>query len=343
MKKDIKELSLGELKKVFVSLGEQEYRAREIFQAIYKEKIKDFENITTLPKYLRNKLNENFCMYSFKKVSEIVSEDGTKKYLFKMNDGSLIETVLIRQVNKFSKESNTICISTQVGCSLGCKFCATGHMGLIRNLTTSEIVEQFLTLDNETKINNIVFMGMGEPLLNYKNVKRAIEIITDKYGIAFGKRRITISSSGISNKIYTLTDDMKSINLAISLHSAIQNKRNKIMPGLINEPILRLLKSLQYYSNKIGNAITIEYLLIKNFNDTINDAEQLANFAKKIKFVKINLMNLNKVPFSTLEPSIRAIEFQKYLLSRGIRTTLRKSRGFEISAACGQLATKLTS
>ncbi len=341
--KDIKEFNLNELKGFFISTGEQEYRAKEVFHAIYKERKKNFESISTLPKALRTNLTRNFYVYSFKKVSEIVSKDKTKKYLFKLNDALLIETVLIKQINKFDKETDTLCISTQVGCSLGCKFCATGQMGLIRNLKTSEIIEQFLTVDNETKINNVVFMGMGEPLLNYDNVKKSIDIISDENGIGLGRRRITLSSAGIIDKIYSLTDEIKSINLAVSLHSAIQNKRNEIMPGLMHENLQKLLKSLQYYSTKTGNTVTIEYLLIKNFNDSMFDAEKLFQFVKQIKFVKVNLMNFNKVPFAGLELSKKSIEFEKYLLNKGIRTTLRKSKGFEISAACGQLATKPSS
>jgi 23S rRNA (adenine2503-C2)-methyltransferase len=213
-------------------------------------------------------------------------------------------------------------------------------MGLIRNLKASEIIEQFLIVDNETKISNVVFMGMGEPLLNYENVKRAIDIISDDQSIGFGKRRITISTSGIIDKIYKLTNEMKTVNLAVSLHSAVQSKRNKIMPGLAHEIVEKLLESLKYYTRETGNTVTIEYLLIKDFNDSTNDAEKLIKFIKQIRFVKVNLMNFNKVPFADLEPSKKSIEFEKYLLNRGIRTTLRKSKGFEISAACGQLATK---
>jgi 23S rRNA (adenine2503-C2)-methyltransferase len=213
-------------------------------------------------------------------------------------------------------------------------------MGLIRNLKASEIIEQFLIVDNETKINNVVFMGMGEPLLNYENVKKAIDIISDGQSIGFGKRRITISTSGIIDKIYKLTNEIKTVNLAISLHSAIQSKRNIIMPGLAHETVEKLLESLKYYTRETGNTVTIEYLLIKDFNDSTNDAEKLIKFIKQIKFVKVNLMNFNKVPFADLEPSEKPLELEKYLLNRGIRTTLRKSKGFEISAACGQLVTK---
>jgi 23S rRNA (adenine2503-C2)-methyltransferase len=341
--KDIKEFNLNELRGFFISTGQKEYRAKEVFHAVYKERKKDFESISTLPKALRSNLTRNFYIYSFKKVSEIISKDETKKYLFKLNDTLLIETVLIKQINKFDKETNTLCLSTQVGCSLGCKFCATGQMGLIRNLKTSEIIEQFLTVDNETKISNVVFMGMGEPLLNYDNVKKSIDIISDENGIGLGRRRITLSTAGIIDKIYSLIDEIKSINLAVSLHSAIQSKRNEIMPRLMHENLQKLLKSLQYYSTKTGNTVTIEYLLIKNFNDSMFDAEKLFQFVKQIKFVKVNLMNFNKVPFANLEPSKKSIEFEKYLLNKGIRTTLRKSKGFKISAACGQLATKLSS
>ncbi|MGB9695279.1 MAG: 23S rRNA (adenine(2503)-C(2))-methyltransferase RlmN [Caldisericaceae bacterium] len=337
---DIKDFTLTELEHYFVSVGEKAFRAREIFNAVYKEKLSSFSEISTLPKALRAHLQNEFYIYAFEATDTINSDDGTTKYLFKLQDASLIETVLIREKNKFGNKRNTICLSSQVGCSLGCKFCATGKMGLLRNLAAGEILEEFLLVDNVNPINNIVFMGMGEPLLNYDNLKKSINIITDKYGRAFGKRKITISTSGVVEKIYQLSDELGQVNLAISLHSANQAKRNEIMPGLKENTLIKLESAINYYFSKTKNTVTLEYLLIKDFNDSIADAKELVRFVSKLKSSKVNLIHYNKVPFANFEPSPREIEFQSFLLSKNIRATLRKSKGTEISAACGQLATR---
>jgi len=338
--RDIKDFDLEELRYHMVSIGEKPYRADEIFTAIYKEGVEDFANISTLPKSLREKLIKDFYIHSFARNNKIDSIDGTKKYLFKLKDNFLIETVLIRETTKFGKKRNTICLSTQVGCSLGCKFCATGQMGFIRNLETGEIIEEFLLIDKDNYINNIVFMGMGEPLLNFENVRKSILILTNKFGRGFGKRKITISTSGIIEKIYELADELKTVNLAISIHAANQIKRDKIMPGLKGNPLDRLTKAINYYCAQTDNPVTLEYLLIKDFNDSTSDANDLVKFVSSLKSAKINLIHYNKVPFTDYEPSTKEIEFQKFLLNKNIRATLRKSKGTEISAACGQLATK---
>jgi 23S rRNA (adenine2503-C2)-methyltransferase len=338
--KNIKNFTLAELKEYFINKGEKEYRAKEIFRAIYKNHITNFREITTLPAEMRERLSNEFFIQSLEITSKIRSKDRTEKYLFKLPDGNLIETVLIRDKNKNGKYRSTLCMSTQVGCSMGCKFCATGKMGFKRNLFTGEIVEQFITIENKSKIQNIVFMGMGEPFLNYENTKKAVEILTDNEGRALGRRKITVSTSGIIDKIYKFTDEVKSVKLAISLHSAIQEKRNFLMPGLREQPLSELLKALRYYSQKTGNTLTIEYLLIKDLNDSIEDVRALIKFLRKIKFVKVNLIHYNRVPFVNFEPSPREERFLSILLEAGIRTTLRKSKGTEISAACGQLANK---
>ncbi len=338
--KDIKNFDLKELQGYMLSIGEKPFRAKEIFHAIYKEKQKDFTDITTLPKNLRQKLSEEFYIYALEKVSETNSHDGATKYLFQLRDGLLIETALIRESNKFGRKWNTLCLSTEVGCSLDCQFCATGQMGLIRNLDASEIIEQLMFVDNNIPINNIVFMGMGEPLLNYENVKKSIEILTDTEGRAFGKRKITISTSGIIDKIYRLADQIKMVNLAVSLHAADQTTRDKLMPNLKENPISKLKEALQYYIEKTGNAVTIEYLLIKNVNDSVENALKLVKLISSLKPCKVNLIHFNKVPFAEFSPSQREIEFQKLLLEKNIRATLRKSKGTDISAACGQLVTR---
>jgi 23S rRNA (adenine2503-C2)-methyltransferase len=339
--KDIKELSLKELRNYFISLNEPQYRASEVFREIYKNKAEDFNKITTLPKELRAILTKSFYIYSFSKVSEIKTEDGTVKFLFKLKDSLLIETVLIKEKNKFGTLRNTVCISTQVGCMLGCKFCATGKMGFIRNLSTGEIIEQFMHIDKSEPLNNIVFMGMGEPLLNYENVKKAIEILSDENGRNFGRRKIVISTVGIIDKIYKITDEINSVKLAISLHAPTQSKRDAIMERTKSFTMSKLKESLKYYIKETGNTVTIEYLLIKDFNDGKDDAKKLIKYLEGLKFVKVNLIHLNLIPNIPLEPSEREIEFQKFLIKNGVRATLRKSKGTEISAACGQLATKI--
>lgn len=339
MEKDIKNLSLEELKEYFEGIGEKPYRAKEIFRAIYKNKIFDFHDITTLPKTLREKLDSQFFITSSKIVSKQKSSDNSIKFLIKFPDNSLVETVLIKDSAR-GKTRNTLCLSSQVGCAMKCKFCATGQMGFTRNLTAGEIIEQFLLVEKEAgKINNIVFMGMGEPLANYENVKKAIEIITDSNGRGLGKRKIVISTSGIIDKIYRLTDEIKSVKLAISLHAATQEKRDFLMPGLRKYKISDLLEALKYYNRKTGNTITIEYLLIKDINDDYKDAKDLIKLLRNLKFVKVNLIHFNQVPHIDFKPSNREKIFAEILRKNGITVTIRHSKGEEISAACGQLAT----
>ena len=339
MKKDIKNFSLDELKAYFTEIGEKSFRAEEIFRAIYKNKIFNFKSITTLPKTLRDFLDRQFFITSSEVISRQKSSDSSIKFLIKFPGSSLVETVLIRET-AHGKTRNTLCLSSQVGCAMKCKFCATGQMGFIRNLTTGEIIEQFLLVEKMAgKINNIVFMGMGEPLANYENVKKAIDIISDSKGRGLGKRKIVISTSGIIDKIYKLTDEIKSVKLAISLHAATQEKRNYLMPGLRKYKISELFEALKYYNRKTGNTITIEYLLIKDVNDDHKDAKDLIKLLKNLKFVKVNLIHFNKVPHIDFKPSNREKIFAEILRKNGITVTIRHSKGEEIAAACGQLAT----
>lgn len=337
--KDIKDYSYKKLRDYFTSIGEKPYRADEIFRAIYKNKITAFSEITTLPKDLREKLNKEFCIYSSKIQSSVKASDNSIKFLIELKDQHLIETVLISD-KKENKVRNTLCISSQVGCAMGCKFCATGQMGLTRNLTSGEIMEQFLLIESSVgKINNIVFMGMGEPLANYENVKRAIEILADKHGRGLGKRKIVISTSGITDKIYKLTDEIPSVRLAISLHAPTQEKRDYLMPGLKTHKISELFNALNNYIKKTGNTVTIEYLLIKDINDTYKDAHILVKLLRKLKFVKVNLIRYNPIPHIDFFLSNREKVFAEILRKNGIVATIRYSKGEEISAACGQLAT----
>ncbi len=338
--KDIKGLSPKELEGLLTSLGEPKYRARELFQAIYQQGVLDFNAITTFPIKLREQLSKSFFIYTFEKVSEIYSEDGTKKFLYKLQDGSLIESVFMKNVNKFGKTRITACLSTQVGCPLACTFCATGKMGFTRNLEKGEIVEQLLQLDRYEHVNNVVFMGMGEPLLNYENLKKSIEIISDENGRNLGKRKISISTSGIIDKIYRLTDEIQTVKIAISLHSAIQNKRDILMPKLKEFTLENLKKSLKYYTEKTGNTVTLEYILIKGINDSEKDINALVEFANGIKFIKVNIIHYNNIEGAGYSASDKELWFEKQLLNKGLRATLRVSKGEKIRAACGQLSTR---
>ncbi len=339
MKKDIKNFSLDELKAYFTEIGEKSYRAEEIFRAIYNNKIFNFHDITTLPKTLRDALDDQFFITSSEVISKQKSSDSSIKFLIKFPDSSLVETVLIRET-AHGKTRNTLCLSSQVGCAMKCKFCATGQMGFIRNLTTGEIIEQFLLVEKIAgKINNIVFMGMGEPLANYENVKKAIKIITDPKGRGLGKRKIVISTSGIIDKIYKLADEISSVRLAISLHAATQKKRDYLMPGLRKYKISDLFEALKYYNRKTGNTITIEYLLIKDVNDDYKDAKDLIKLLRNLKFVKVNLIHFNQVSHIDFKPSNREKVFAETLRKNGVTVTIRHSKGEEIAAACGQLAT----
>jgi len=311
-----------------------------VFRAIYKEKKENFKDITTLSKTIRGTLDNIFYIVIFKEISRKESKDSALKFVFELNDKSLVESVIIKNINKVGNIWNTACLSTQVGCPLGCQFCATGRMGLKRNLETGEIIEQFLQLEKFYPISNVVFMGMGEPLLNFENVKKAIEILTDENGRGLGKRRITISTSGIVPMIYKVADEIPTVKLAISLHAASQRKRDILMPGLKNYPLSKLKEALKYYNEKTGNTVTLEYLLIEGINDSLQDADALLRFAKALKFVKVNLIHYNEIPFANFKASKKELEFQRYVLDNGLRATLRLSKGTDVSAACGQLATK---
>lgn len=338
--KDIKDFSREELVSFFNSIGEPNYRATELFQAIYKQKVDSFLKITTLPIEVRQRIASDFLLKTFKGKPKKISTEDTTKFLFMLHDGNFIETVVMTSEDKFGTVRTTVCLSTQVGCSFSCTFCATGKMGLIRNLGTGEILEQLLEAEFLGKVNNVVFMGMGEPLLNYQNVRKAIEIISDEAGFAIGRRKITISTSGIPARIRDLADELRSVKLAISLHSAIQQKRNTLMPDLRTISLKDLKESLDYYTRKTGNTITLEYILLDNVNDGKEDLLALVNFAKALKFVKVNLIHYNAQPELSFKPSEKEIWFQKALLEKKIRATLRVSKGEEIRAACGQLYTK---
>ena len=340
---DVLSLEYEELKDKIVELGYEKYRAEQVFNFLYKHRIEDFSEITVLKKDVRETLKKKFFIYRFKSVRSVEAEDGTKKYLFELNDGLFIESVLI----PMDKNRYTICVSTQVGCRMGCKFCATGRMGFKRNLTVSEIVNQvrYILKENNLKTANVVYMGMGEPLDNYENSIKSIRILIDDKAFAISKRRITLSTCGITPMIEKLKKDLPYINLAISLHSAIQKKRSLIMPVNERYPIDEVLKSLKDFPLPRRKRITFEYVMIKGINDTKYDAKALlrvmSNFKSKLNIIPLNKHDLLGTKFEPT-PMDRIEEFADYLRSKGMFVTVRKSKGSNINAACGMLATKVS-
>ena len=342
-KTDIRDISVEDLQKFCNEHKLPKFRANQITEWLWKKRVTSFDEMTSLSKPMRNLFTTHFSINPAKLHKGERSVDDTIKYSFRLHDKLLVEGVLIP-----SKKRLTACISTQVGCSLACEFCATGTMKLERNLTASEIYDQVFILNEEAisnfgkPLSNIVFMGMGEPLLNYKALLESINIITTKKGLGMSPKRITVSTAGISKMIKKLGDDGVRFNVAISLHSANDNKRDILMP--INQKINleELRESVRYFYDKTGSRVTYEYILFKDLNDSIGDAQKLVQFAKASP-CKINLIEYNTVDdFPYKKSSNKVTErFITYLETRNIITNLRKSKGKDINAACGQLVNKL--
>ena len=337
MKKNIKNFDLNDLKKELESLNEKSYRAEQIFKWIYQEKINSFNEMTNLSLELRKKLEESFSFGTFKIVKKLESIDGTKKYLFDVGDEdrNLIESVLMQYHHGY-----TICVSSQIGCKMGCKFCASTGIPFSRNLQAGEIVEQLLAIERDLslKISNIVFMGIGEPLDNYDNVMKAIEILNNQKGLNIGARHISISTSGIVPKIYELADRKMQCTLSISLHSSNNKTRSSMMPINNTYPIEELLKACKYYIEKTNKRISFEYALAKDNNDNLEDAKELVKLLRGM-LAHVNLIPINKIETGKYEKSTNEniIKFRDYLNDHGIVATIRRELGTDISAACGQL------
>ncbi len=340
MKQNLLNLSFHELITLFKDMGEAGYRAEQVFRWIYKKHIFDVSKMTDLPLNLRNLIQEK---YDIKIPSVIDLEKSRKgdaqKLLLKLHDSHLIETVIMKD----PKGRITFCISSQVGCPLGCKFCATGKMGFFRNLEVGEIIGQVLVA---TKIvgkraNNIVFMGMGEPFLNYDNVIKSARILMHRRGYNIGARRITISTAGIADRIRDFADENTQIRLAVSLNSPFDSVRSELMPINRRYNIEKLIKALKYYQQKTGRRFTIEYALMRGVNDRIEDIYKIVELFRKFKY-HLNLIPINRTKNGEfMPPSKQRIELlKKELQNLGINFTFRISRGQDISAACGQLATK---
>jgi 23S rRNA (adenine2503-C2)-methyltransferase len=330
--KCIYNFSLEELKEKLISEGFSAYRAKQIFNWIYKKRVKYFSAMTTIAKNRREKLESILCFPEFKTLKKEESRDGTKKFLFQLADQEAIESVLIPQ-----KTRSTLCLSTQVGCKFNCKFCASKIGGFVRNLEVSEIINQYLELSKTSNITNIVFMGVGEPLDNLKNVLKAIKILTEPLGINFPNKRISISTCGLPNKIKELADLNLGIKLSLSLHAAVDEKRTELMPVNKKYPLVDLLDAVKYYRIKQKYPVTFEYILIDNFNTTLKDARELAKLVKAVG-AKLNLIPYNPTGEKLKTPGVEKAEaFKKRLREEKVIFTLRKERGFDINAACGQL------
>jgi 23S rRNA (adenine2503-C2)-methyltransferase len=340
---DIKSFQFEELQEMLRGLGEPSYRVGQVADWLYKRRVESFEDMTDLPHALRGQFAEIFAFNPLEIVRVLGSCDTTRKFLFRLIDGNLIESVLIPASPALYGEKSdrrTICISTQVGCAYGCKFCASGLEGFSRNLRANEIVDQILAVENQSgeKIDNIVFMGMGEPLANFDNVMRAIRIINARWGLGIGARHITVSTSGLAPQIKKLADEPLQIRLAISLHAATDEVRNQIMPINRKYNIETLLSACDYYAGRRKQRLTFEYILIAGVNDADDQAYLLARHAKRLS-AKVNLIPYNTVeglPWSRPSRN-RQEEFLSILRTHKIAATLRREKGHDIDAACGQL------
>ncbi|MBK7427722.1 MAG: 23S rRNA (adenine(2503)-C(2))-methyltransferase RlmN [Saprospiraceae bacterium] len=342
--RDIRLLNFPELEQQLLEAGEQKFRAKQIWQWIWQKGARSFEEMTNLSVELRQFLSLHFEIKPIKSEKIQLSTDGTIKTRFQLHDGHFIESVLIPVPND---ERFTVCVSCQVGCSLTCKFCATGKMKRIRNLDPGEIVDQVVEVNKQClehfnhPLTNIVYMGMGEPLLTYQNVMKSIERITSPDGLGMSPKRITVSTAGIAKMIHKLAEDQVKFNLALSLHAANDVKRNEIMPINEQNSLQVLMDSLDAFYQQTGNRITFEYIALNGFNDTMEDAAQLLKLCRRFP-VKLNIIEYNPIEGEVFSKSDDPVinRFAAFLAEKGVAVTLRRSRGKDIDAACGQLANK---
>ena len=342
-KQNIRALSKKELKDFFIEKNEKAFRAKQVYEWLWKKGARSFDEMTNLSFDIREMLVQHFVINGVVVAEEQISSDKTIKDAFKLHDGLITEGVLIPTLKRM-----TACISSQVGCSLSCTFCATGKLERLRNIDAEEIFDQVVILKNQAEKNykkplsNIVYMGMGEPLLNYKNVLRSIEMITSDEGLGMSPKRITVSTAGIAKMIKQLGDDEVKFNLALSLHAATDSKRSEIMPINDSNSLDALSEALVYFHDKTGSRITFEYIIFKDFNDTLEDAKDLAAFAKVVP-CKINIIEYNPIDdaqFEQADPE-KTDKFAAFLENTfNLIVNVRRSRGKDIDAACGQLANK---
>ena len=342
-KKNIRQLGRDELEQYFETISEKKFRAQQVYEWLWQKHAHSFEDMTNLSKELRAKLNDHFTIPALHTDATQFSADGTMKSRFRTVDGHMIEGVLIP-----TDERKTACVSSQIGCSLSCKFCATGYMDRKRNLEFDEIYDQVVMINQqcekayEKHLSNIVFMGMGEPLLNYKNVLKAIEKITSPDGLGMSPKRITVSTAGVAKMIKQLGDDKVKFKLALSLHAATDVKRHEIMPINDTNNIKSLIEALNYFYKQTGNEITFEYILFKDFNDSLKDADELIKIYRQVPADLVNIIEYNPIDLAQFrKPDEDTVEkFMNYLSKNRVNARLRVSRGKDIDAACGQLANK---
>jgi 23S rRNA (adenine2503-C2)-methyltransferase len=342
MKNDIRSFSKEDLRDYFVSHGQPAFRGNQVYEWLWKKNVHSFDAMTNLSKDLRMFMEEHFSINHIAVDNIQRSTDGTIKNAVKLFDGLVVESVMIPTDSR-----TTACVSSQVGCAMGCTFCATARLKKQRNLLPDEIYDQVAAISRESellyghKLTNIVFMGMGEPLLNYENVMKAIDKITSDEGLAMSPRRITLSTVGIPKMIKRMADEQVKFNLAVSLHSAIDEVRSNMMPVNISNNLDELMESLQYWHQKTGNRITFEYVVWKNINDKPKDIKALVDYCQKVP-AKVNLIEYNPIDDGEFEQASPMVidQYVSALEKNGIIVNIRRSRGKDIDAACGQLANK---
>lgn len=346
-KQNIRACTLAQLEAILAEWQEPRFRAKQIWEWMWVKAVTDFDAMSNLSKSLRTRLKDQFDLYPLFENKTQHSNDGTIKTQWLTHDGYKIESVLIPVP---ADERYTVCVSTQVGCSLTCKFCATGRMGRKRNLQGSEIFDQVVLVDRQAResfghgITNVVYMGMGEPLLNYAQTMKSIEFLTAPapMGLGMAARRITVSTAGIAKMIRQLADDGFRSNLALSLHAADDAKRNEIMPINAHNSLEALMEALEYFYQKTGGRISYEYIAFQDYNDSIADAKRLVQLCRRQFPVRVNIIEYNPIDGSPFTKSgeQQLMAFGKYLTDHGVTVTVRRSRGKDIDAACGQLANK---
>lgn len=341
LKESIYSLRLDQLQQWLEEIGEKPFRAGQIYEWLYNKRVKTFDEMSNLSKSLREKLNENFALTTLSTIVKQESKDGTIKFLFQLQDHYSIETVLMRH-----EYGNSVCVTTQVGCRIGCTFCASTLGGLKRHLLSGEIVEQVVkvqqTLDEVgERVSHIVIMGIGEPFDNYDAMMNFLKVINDEKGLNIGARHITVSTSGVIPKIYQFADEQLQINFALSLHAPNQELRQKLMPIARAYKLDELMKAIRYYTEKTGRRVSFEYGLFGGENDSVEHAEELSKLIKGIK-CHVNLIPVNYVPERDYvrTPRNKIFAFEKTLKKNGINVTIRREQGSDIDAACGQLRAK---
>ncbi|OED37805.1 23S rRNA (adenine(2503)-C(2))-methyltransferase [PVC group bacterium (ex Bugula neritina AB1)] len=335
--KNLRDFTYNELQEDLSKNGiSQKFRSEQVYRWLHQHHVSQYDQMCNIPHSVKNNLKENYHLGNFSTEEVKISEDGTLKFLFGLNDREVVETVWIP-----AKKRRTLCISSQVGCAMGCRFCSSGAMGLVRNLSAGEIVNQLsevLKHPDVDKITHIVFMGIGEPLQNLRQVMRAVDTITHEKAFGISASRITISTVGLVPAIKRLASYPYNVKLAVSLHSSFQDKRESIMPMAEHFSLTELMKACDFYTAKTGKTITFEYIMLKGINDTQDNIVKLAALLRKRR-CKVNLIPFNETPDSPYEPSSSSTlqRFQKGLESKGVSVTLRTPRGRDIVAACGQL------